>query len=311
MRAWQAGAAALAAAGYASAVVRRNRGLRPPPVRDAEGRPLPARPFAFSDGERVSVIDAGAGPPILWVPGADGVKETFRYQLPAFAADYRVIAPDMRARFPADASFNLLVDDLAELLSDRQPGPAVVVGQSLGGSIAIRFATRFPELVRGLVLANTLTRVSYEHLGLNRTALVPIAIGTTRYLPTGLARRLARFWCRESVWIYDPAGCHDLTEYALWTGPRTVPSRISSRRVGLLKGLDLRPELVRIAAPTLVVKGPLDVYCPPSWAREIAERIPGARYEELEGTGHCSHISMPEAFNSVVEAWLREILAGR
>ena len=90
-------------------------------------------------------------------------------------------------------------------------------------------------------------------------------------------------------------------------GPRTVPARVSSARVDLLKDEDLRPRLAEIRAPTLVVKGPRDHYVPPVWSREVAGLIPGARYVEVPGTGHVSHVSMPDTFNRILLEWLDEI----
>lgn len=297
-------------AGYAWAMVRRNRRLDPPPMQDQEGRPYPECTFHLSDGEEIRYVDVGEGPTLLLVPGADGVKETFRYQLSAFAEEHRVIAADLRSRFPPDADFDLFARDLRELTDTLDADPAVVVGQSLGGAIAMRYAVRHPERVRGLVLCNTLARVSYEHVGLNRALLAPVAMATTRYLPTFLAQQAARLWSRGAVWIYDDApGSENVVDYALWTGPRTASPRVSDRRVDLLKGEDLRPELAEIRVPTLVVKGPRDAYVPPEWSREIAGRIPGAAYVEVPETGHCSHISMPGRFNRLVLDWLAGVEA--
>ncbi len=165
--------------------------------------------------------------------------------------------------------------------------------------------------MRGLALCNTLARVSYEHVGLNRTLLTPLAMTSIRYLPTPLAWAAGELWCRTAVWIFDGApGRRELIRYALYTGPRTVPAEISALRVGLLARTDLRPELRSIRAPTLVVKGPLDTYCPPEWSLDIASRIPGARYVAVAGTGHCCHISDPETFNRVLAGWLREVVEG-
>jgi len=304
---------AAAGAAYLWAMSRRNRRLarRRPPIRDQDGAPLPEREFRYSDGVSVSCVDAGEGPPVVLVPGADGIKETFRYQVPSFSERYRVISADLRGEFPADATFDRFADDLLELTERLGTGPVLLLGQSLGGAIAMRFAARHPERVRGLVLCNTLTRVSYEHVGLNRTALTPLAMATTRYLPTPLARLAADLWCRERVWIFeDSPGCEKVVEYALHTGPRTVPPRTSARRVGLLKGLDLRPELAGIGAPTLVVKGSEDRYTPPAWCREIAALIPDARYVEVPGTGHVSHVSSPGRFNRLVLDWLASVGLG-
>lgn len=290
---------------YAVWVVRRNRGLQRPPVVDARGEPLPARRLQLSDGECVAFHDAGTGPAVLLVPGADGIKETFRYQVPALMQDHRVICADLRTRLAPADTLDRFADDLAELLDHLEIPEAAVVGQSLGGAIAMRFAVRHPGRVRALVLSNTLARVSYEHVGLNRAALTPVAMATTRWLPTPVARALARLWSRVAVWIFDdsPGGAR-VVEYALFTGARTVSPRVSSVRVDRLRRTDLRPEVPAIQAPTLVLKGPRDCYTPPAWAEEIARLIPGSSYVTIPGTGHCSHISMPGSFNRILIDWL-------
>ncbi|MFQ5678044.1 MAG: alpha/beta fold hydrolase [Gemmatimonadota bacterium] len=310
MRLWTKAALAASAVAYGKTILRRNRSLVPPPVLWADRTPLPGGELELSDGERVAYVDAGEGTPILWVPGADGVKETWRFQLPLFAARYRTVAPDLRRRITPTHTFDRLTEDLAELMDRLETGPVVLVGQSLGGAIALRFAYRFPERVRALVVCNSLARVAYDHVGLNRTALVPLAIGTTRYLPTSLAAAAAAVWSRLAVWIYDDSpGRARLVEYALWTGPRTVPASVSTARVNLLKGRDLRPELSSISAPTLVVKGSEDSYCPAEWSLEIAAGIPGARYVPMPRGGHCAHISMSEEFNRILSSWLDKLSA--
>lgn len=318
LRRWAAGfATGAAAVAYARWVLERNDALVRPPVRDADGTPLPVRTFRYADGEEVGLIDVGptapgAGdpaPPLVWIPGADGPKETFRYQLARFARRHRVIAADLRSRFGDEDGFDRFADDLRELLDRLGATPAVLVGQSLGTAIALRFALRWPGDVRGLVLANPLARISYEHVGFDRSLLIPLAIAATRYLPTEASRALAvGVWAPLGVWIFDDSPGRDrLIEYALHTGARTERARVSRRRVARLKGWDLRPELPELDVPTLVLKGPRDVYTPPAWAREIARLLPDARYVEIPGTGHCSHISRPGAFNRVLEAWLRRL----
>lgn len=302
-----AGAAGVA---YARSIMRRNAALVRPRVSDGSGGTLAESRFEYSDGETVEYIDAGAGDILVWIPGADGPKETFRYQLPRFAADYRVVCADLRASFAADDDFDRFVEDLLELLDALDVRRFVLIGQSLGSAIAIRFASLFPERVRGLILANPIARISYQHLGLNRTALIPLAMATTRYLPTPASRALARLWSRLGLWIFDDSPGRDaLIEYALYTGPRTAPARVSDARVDRLRGQDLTADLSAIQVPALVVKGPQDVYCPVSWAFEIADELPRAEYVPIPGTGHCSHISRPGAFNQVLADWLAKLPA--
>jgi pimeloyl-ACP methyl ester carboxylesterase len=305
-----AGAGAVGA--YMESMIRRNRtlGLNRPGVRDSHGALLPELSLEYTDGERVSVMDIGSGPPILMVPGADGMKETFRYQYPAFSNKLRVVSADLRSHFSPDDTFDRFAQDLFEIIDARETGPVILMGQSLGSAIAINFATLFPELVRALVLCNPLANISYEHVGLNRTLMAPIAMATTRFLPTAVSRQLARLWSEAEIWIYDDSpGRANVVDYALWTGPRTVSPRLSTRRVDLLKRVDLRPLLPSIEAPTLVVKGPRDHYLPPEWAMEIAALIPDARYDIVPGPGHCSHISMPGSFNRLVLDWIERVPA--
>lgn len=288
--------------------VHANRRLAPLPVLDPSGRPYEVTDVPLSDGTSVALIDTGEGPAILLIPGADGVHQTWRYQVPALAARFRILAPDLRTFIDSDANFDRFCLDMQEILDARNVPAAVVVGQSLGGAIALRLAVLSPERVRALVIVNSLARISYRHVGLNRTLLVPVAIATTRYLPTLLARWFGRLWGRLDVWVFDAsAGLERVIDYVLWTGPRTVPPAVSTARVELLRGEDLRPQLPQIAAPTLVVKGPRDTYVPVAWSREIAGLIPGASYVEVPGTGHVSHISMPDAFNRILLDWLRGI----
>jgi pimeloyl-ACP methyl ester carboxylesterase len=298
-----AGAAGVA---YGKAILARNRGLDRPPITDTDGEPYDIGLLELSDGEIVEYVDVGEGPPILWIPGADGPKETFRYQLPHFAAAHRVVSADLRVRIHAHHDLDRIVDDFVELQDSLEMGPCIVVGQSFGSAVAMRLAVRARERVRGIVLANPVARISYDHVGLNRVALVPLARGTTKYLPTPLSRLIARaLWSPFAVWLYDDsAGREGLIEYALNTGPRTTPASVSGARVRLLEAFDLREELWSLEVPALVVKGPDDSYCPVSWALEIADLLPDARYVPIPGTGHCSHISRPGAFNQVLESWL-------
>lgn len=307
MKRWQKVlVAAGAVAGYTRWMDRRNASRGRPPIRDLDGEEIRVGRFTYRDGVSVPCLDRGTGPPMLMVPGADGVIDTFRYQVPRFSRSFRVLCAGLRGEFGEDATFDRFADDLRELIRGRGTGPVVLVGQSLGGAIAMRFASRHPGLVRALVLSNTLTRYTWEHVGLNRTALVPVAQSTVRYLPAPLARAAAYGWARSEVWMFDDSPGRDkLVDYVMNWGPRTVSAGVGSRRVGLLRRYgDLRPELSGIEAPTLVVKGERDRYCPPAWSREIADLVPNARYVAVPETGHCTHVSMPGLFNDVVMAWL-------
>lgn len=297
----------LAVALYGAFTVARNRRIARPPLLAADGVPLETKPFTFSDGVQIEYVDIGAGPALLLIPGADGIKETFRFQVVELSRHYRVISADLRARHARSATFDRFVEDTCELLDTLGIERPTILGQSLGGAIAMRFATMYPQRTEALILANTLARVSYDHVGFNRTSLGAVAMFTTRHLPTFLARAIARLWCRLGVWLFDDsAGWRRTVEYALWTGGRAIIPAVSSGRVDLLRQTDLLPDLAAIEAPTLILKGPVDTYVPPAWSKEIARLIPGSEYVEIPETGHISHVSMSDEFNRIVREWLAE-----
>jgi pimeloyl-ACP methyl ester carboxylesterase len=65
--------------------------------------------------------------------------------------------------------------------------------------------------------------------------------------------------------------------------------------------MDLRADLPRIAAPTLVVAGAQDPATPPEHAARIAEGIPGARVEVLDPAAHLANLEQPDAVTALIE----------
>src|SRR5262245_45039117 len=95
------------------------------------------RPFALDDGT-IELGPIGAGPPLLLLPPLPGWKEAWLGVAPGLARHHTVIAPDLRVRFGGAPSWERLLDDLERLTGALAPGPAVVVGHSLGGALAQR-----------------------------------------------------------------------------------------------------------------------------------------------------------------------------
>ncbi len=287
---------------------RRNQAKAPRPLRDYRGRTLRSKLVELAGGESVPVIDAGAGPAIVLIPGLTGASQVFRYQIQALSASYRVIAPNLRVGFDGvERRFDQFAHDLAAVLDALEEPAACVLGLSFGGPIAIRFTALYPHRVWGLVLTNTLARLDLSHVGLNRTLLIPVARWTSRFTPEPLMRRLAEVWGRYGVWVFDPSpGNERIVEYELET-PVSVPMSAGSVRMETFKGCDLRGELERISQPALVIAGSSDSYTPVDWQREIAALLPNSTYVEIPRGGHLSLISHAETFNRVVLDWLAEL----
>src|SRR5437870_6710921 len=112
-------------------------------------------------GVRLRWFAGGEGPTLLLVHGFGGAASNWAAVAPALAERCRVLVPELPGHgassgFPAPPErLDPYAERLALLLERATAWPAVVVGHSLGGVVALRLAVRRPELVRGLVLAGS------------------------------------------------------------------------------------------------------------------------------------------------------------
>ena len=270
------------------------------------------RPQAITiDGNRVVYRIAGAGPLLLLVHGMAGSSETWKHVMPALAERCTVLAPDLlgqgqsdkpRGDYSLGAHANMLRDLLDALGHER----ATVIGQSLGGGVAMQFAYQFPERCERLVLVNSgglgqevtfylrmLTLPGFESVfplfctARLRDAGSRIARGLGRAgVPSTPARR--EIW-RSYASLADPA-----SRRAFFRSLRDVID-FSGQAVSALSRLYRAARL-----PTLIVWGARDPFIPVSHAIVAHEAIPGSRLEIFEDVGHYPHCEAPERFVEVL-----------
>ena len=124
---------------------------------------LPAltKPRAIAlNSERVAYRIAGKGPVLLLVHGMAGSSETWRHVMPALARRFTVLAPDLLGQGQSDKprgdySLGAHANTLRDLMDALGYKRATVVGQSLGGGVAMQFAYQFPERCERLVLVDS------------------------------------------------------------------------------------------------------------------------------------------------------------
>lgn len=245
-------------------------------------------------------------------------------QLDALPAGWRGLAPDLRGfgDSPLDGSGRVstgkkvggriarsdepvltmarLADDVAELIEAEADGPAVVCGLSMGGYVAFALLRRRPDLVRGLVLADTRATSDSDETRENRMRMAQIvrASGTKpiadEMVPTLLA---------DATLDDAPDTVDAVRTMILDTPAPTVVAALA----GMASRHDSTSALPGIAAPTLVVVGEHDTITPVDDARAMAEAIPDARLEVIPSAGHLSNLENPGAFNSVLAAFLAAV----
>jgi 3-oxoadipate enol-lactonase len=207
-------------------------------------------------------------------------------QVPALAERYRVVTYDTRGHgeSPAPAgpySLDDLVDDVVALLDRVGTQRAHVVGLSLGGMTAMRLAAREPTRVNRLVALATSARPDPQGF-LDRAAAARSG-GTEPLAPTVVSRWLTPAYAAEHPDLVARleamiAGADD-EGYALCCE--------------VVAAVDLREDLGRITAPTLVVSGAEDPALPPPHQQAIADGIAGASLVSVSPGAHLPNLEQP------------------
>jgi pimeloyl-ACP methyl ester carboxylesterase len=250
----------------------------------------------------------GTGPDVLLIAGLGDPAEAWQFQLDGLADRYRLTAYDNRGmgRTPLPAepfSVATMADDAAALLRALDVPAAHVAGFSGGSAIAQELALRHPGLVRSLVLVSTWARAD---------AFFRAAVKFWRWLPEAAPTERA-FLEAFYLWIYTPRAHEDGTVEKILEEVLAFPHQPSAeaiqRSIDAFVAHDTTSQLSRIAVPTLVLAGGLDMITPPRYGRAVADTIPGARFEVLADEAHQPFQEVPDLFNITVDTFWRQVEA--
>ena len=230
-----------------------------------------------------TVAGAADAPVVVLSNSLGATREMWDPQVPALAARYRLVTYDPRGHgdSPAPAgpySLDDLVDDLVALLDELGTERAHVAGLSLGGMTAMRLAAREPGRVDRLAVLCTSAKPDPQPF-LDRA----VAVRSTGTAP--LAQAVASRWVTPSFAADHPELVARLE--AMIAGSDDEGYAACCETVA---GVDLREDLHRITAPTLVVSGAEDPALPPPHQQLIADGIPGARLLTVSPGAHLPNL---------------------
>ncbi|MGI5347698.1 alpha/beta fold hydrolase [Streptomyces sp. CA-250714] len=242
------------------------------------------------------------GRPLILGPSLGTSFAVWEPQLAASVRHHRVLRYDLPGHGGSPTSVladpapgRTTVEELAGqvlALADHHGWPSFrYAGISLGGAIGTYLAVHRPERVDSLALVCSSARFGEPEGWRERAALVR-GEGTRALLDQTPGR-----------WFADPA-----TTAASGTGSRLLADLAAVDSAGYaaccdaLSTLDLRAELHRVTAPTLVVAGLQDPATPPPHAHELAEGIPGASLVELSGAAHLAGVERSDAVTAALLA---------
>jgi pimeloyl-ACP methyl ester carboxylesterase len=251
-------------------------------------------------------VATGGGTPVVLLHAFPLDGRMWAPQVDALAGTYQVVVPDLRgfgaAREQAveEAGMDLLADDVARLLDDRDLDRAVLCGLSMGGYVALAFARRHPDRLSGLVLCDTRAGADAEPARADRLRMAERVLAEgNRFVPAVMLPRLLGETSRRE----RPDVVERVTELILEQDPRAI----AGAQRGMAGRADSTDVLASITVPTLVVTGEEDQTTGPEQGRALAAAIPGARFLLVAGAGHLASLEQPEPVNEALLDFLAPI----
>ncbi len=273
----------------------------------------------------------GTGRPLLMVHGLGGSSLNWMAVGPEIAHDYHAIAIDLAGfgqtpLFQRSAAVGRNTELVHEFIEKVIGEPVAIMGNSMGGHIAILEGAVHPDWVTAMILVDPaipgvhVTRPEPARLGVMAALTIP-----------GLAEILLDRRAR----LLGPEGLVLETLAIVCADPSRVPPEVVEAHVQLMRERDtlgrqtgraflqasrsigLRMadprfwvQVAKVRAPALVIHGSLDEVIPLAAAKELARRRPDWTLEVLDGVGHVPMMETPELFMTALNAWSPYRIAG-
>jgi pimeloyl-ACP methyl ester carboxylesterase len=265
-------------------------------------------------GERVAYQDAGDGETLLLIHGMAGSSDTWRDVIPQLAKNFRVIAPDLLGHGQSDKprgdySLGAFAASLRDLLDELGIARATIIGQSLGGGIAMQFAYQHRDRCERVVL------IGSGGLGpdLSWALRLLSAPGAELVLPVITPQPVLTAGNKiksllSAAGVQSPLGAEMWSAYTSLSDRatrnaflRTLRSVVDYRgqAVSALNKLHLTAQM-----PVMFIWGDRDRIIPVSHGYAAHEALPGSRLEILPGLGHFPHVESPTQVVELLEDFI-------
>jgi len=277
--------------------------------------------FRTRDGRTLAYRTMGSGPTLVCHPGGPGFSSRYFADFAGLAGSFTLVLLHPRGTEgsdrPSDAraySTQDYVADLEELREHLGVERMLLLGHSHGGVVAQAYAAAHPDRVERLVLASTLARFQAEQeaameVGVSAREGEPWYEDACAALEAEQAgewetdEQLAGIVLRELPFYFAEFGDREREYLRLLDGEIPCGAALKLFNEEIFTTFDLRPELGRIAAPTLVITGSSDFICGPVCAQEIADGVAGSELVLLD-CGHFVFVEQPEQFADAICAFL-------
>lgn len=258
---------------------------------------------ATINGFKVNYTDEGKGLAVVFIHGFPLSRCAWGRQIDALKSSHRVIAPDLRGLGENDAASGTVTmgqfaDDIHALLQQLQTGPVVLVGHSMGGYVALAFAKKYADMLRGLVLVATKAGADTPDAAAARRATADkVKTGGSGVVVDAMTPKML------AASNQDPKLLDQVRSFMSSSKPESVMAAL----LGMAERPDSTAMLAEITVPTLVITGADDIVIPPAESEKMAAAIRGAQLKRIPNAGHLVAFEQSAEFNKALLDWLSDI----
>lgn len=265
-------------------------------------------PYLHANGINIFYEERGdpAAPPLLLIMGITAPHSVWEPHVSFWEKNFRCILPDNRGvglsdKPAGDYTTAQMADDCAGLLEALGIEKTQVVGCSMGSTIALQLAIRYPEKVQSMVLmcpwarCDNTAKAIFQHIKTCKARLSPEEFSL--YIQLLIYSKAS--WDDEKVAAELEEGRKQAA-----TDPQPQPLHGLEGQAAACISHDVLAELPSITQPTLIIGGQDDIFTPAWMAHEIVEAIPQCDLHLYEKAGHIFHFERLDDFNPRVRDWL-------
>ncbi len=249
---------------------------------------------------KLSFRSGGQGETIIFLHGLLGSSAAWAFQFAALTPGYHVIAwdaPGYGASTLIPANIDAYEQSLHELILSGGHDRVSLVGHSMGGTVASRYAARHPDNIRCLILSCT-------HPGYGAPDTAPVSEKLQkRLLELADIGPEAYGWNRARDLLPFPDTPGSVLAYAAKIAAQTHPEGLA-RASRMLQLADNRPLLPKITVPTLLLTGEKDRVVQPRLAADLLNLVPYTQHIVMPGLAHAPYFQAPDYYSGLIKNFI-------
>lgn len=246
--------------------------------------------YEIKERDKYQYVDEGQGETLLLLHGLFGELSNFEYVVDAFKSKYRVVVPilPLLSLDLLHTSVTGLAKFVQKFIELQQLEHIHLLGNSLGGHVALLYTLKYPETVKSLILTGS-------------SGLFENGMGDT-YPKRGDYEYIRR---KTAMTFYDPnVATKELVDevFSITTNRLKAVKIIALAKSAIRNNLE--NEVGNIKVPTCLIWGKNDIVTPPFVAEEFKNLITTSELHFIDKCGHAPMMEVPSEFNTILSEFL-------